>query len=328
MENPLYVSTQKGLFTIRQSTFGSWRYPVSSADSTHFLTLSGSTDLLIGGNRKGLFLSMDGGSSWKKSGPRKEPTHIRAVRVIPQKGGDDLILAGTQPAGIFISSDQGRSWQICPEVAELRDQYQWNLPYAADAGCVRGFANRGSKLYAAVEQGGVLEADLSVKKWSLAFGSKGDPGHPPQDGEIHPDIHDLFIDPNSPDILYAATGGGLYRSYAVNSPWERVHPAYCRALWIHPNRDDHLVLGSAAGPDKMGEIEESVDGGESWQKQHESLSTPWQNTMVEQFQGNHSHLIALLSTGRLITSSLSEDPWKNLISRDLKAQAIFLLRRK
>ena len=313
MEYLLFAASREGLHTMEQTEDGMWRNPRLLSHPASLRALTGQGQLLVGGGRTGIYRSKNGGNDWQAVEPLPYPEQIRALELILSSAKSPLILAGTQPAGILRSEDRGISWQPSPEVAALRDDRGWNLPYAPEAGCVHGFTNRSGKLYAAVEQGGVLTAERAGSKWRLVPGSSGDPHTPPGPGDVHPDVHDLFSDPNYPERIYAATGGGLYRSPAENAPWEKIHPAYCRALWIDPDNSDHLVLGSAAGPDREGRIEQSRNAGVTWKTQEAGLEeTPWRNKMVEKFLSSRGRLTALLSSGSLLTVSLKDWQWAPL----------------
>jgi hypothetical protein len=83
-------------------------------------------------------------------------------------GRDSVTLefAGIEPAAIFVSGDGGQSWQEQPG-GRLRKEHGWYLPYSPEAGCVWSSAFHGSRIYAAVEQGGLLRSDLGrTLKWS------------------------------------------------------------------------------------------------------------------------------------------------------------------
>jgi len=321
----LFAASREGLHVINQTEAGRWKNPRFLSKPAPLRALSGQGQLLVGGGKRGLYRSQDGGNNWQAVDHPHSPAHIRSLEIIVDSADNPLFLAGTQPADILRSEDFGSSWQKSPEVAALRDDLGWYLPYAPEAGCVRGFTNRAGKLYAAVEQGGVLTAERSESKWGLEPGSSGDPHTGPKPGEVHPDVHDLFSDPNYPERIYAATGGGLYCSSAKNAPWEQIHPAYCRALWINPHNSDHLVLGSAAGPDREGRIEQSWNAGVTWKRQQAGLETPWRNKMVEKFLSSRGRLIALLSSGSLLTASLKDWQWAPLTGLNGDIQEIFLL---
>ena len=107
----------------------------------------------------------------------------------------------------------GRSGVPHEEVAHPRDGHHWFLPYSPEAGCVRGFAVHGERVYAAAEVGGVVRSDDGGQTWRLAHGSDGQPAFgEPRWPLVHPDVHSIEVHPSSPDLVLAATGGGLYRS--------------------------------------------------------------------------------------------------------------------
>ena len=157
----------------------------------------------------------------------------------------------------------GKSWRACAEVTQLRDKFKWSLPYSPEAGCVRGFAFHGSRAYAAVEVGGVLRSDDNGETWQLAEGSDGNPSFEgPPEPFIYPDVHSIEVHPSSPDLVYAPTGGGFYRSNDGGKTWKLFYDCYCRAVWVDPLDPEHFILGPADYVNSNGRIEESRDGGQ------------------------------------------------------------------
>ena len=65
--------------------------------------------------------------------------------------------------------------------------------------------------------------------------------------------------------------GLLFMGVAMITPgdggaaWALLYPCYCRAAWVDPADAAHIVLGPADGVSRGGRIEESRDGGQSWQ---------------------------------------------------------------
>lgn len=280
-----------------------------------FLSLAGTRKALFAGTPEGMRCSYDQGASWETINEGLAIPHIRSVGLwlTPNRS---TLFAGTQPAGIFYSGRRGDRWYPCPEVMSLREQYGWRLPYAPEAGCVRGFAFQGDVGYAAVEQGGMLITRDGGEVWELAEGSSGDPDFPGGSGYIHSDVHDVTLDPQNQKRIYAPTGGGLYRSEDQGASWERLHPAYCRAVWIDPDRSDRLVLGTAAGPDRGGEVLESRDRGGSWEPVHAGIKAPWPSAMVESFATSGSDLLALLSHGALLGARRDDLDWREIFPAD------------
>ena len=136
---------------------------------------------------------------------------------------------------------------------------------------MRGFAiaesgpNRG-RMYAAVEVGGVLVSDDSGETWHLVEGSDGKPDLSREFGTmVHADVHSITVHPTSCEIITAATGGGLFRSADGGATWKNLYPCYIRAMWVDPEDPQHMIAGPADGVSRNGRIEESFDGGWTWQ---------------------------------------------------------------
>ena len=199
-------------------------------------------------------------------------------------------------------------------MARLRDQHGWSLPYSIEAGCVRGLAFHGTRAYAACEVGGVLRSDDSGETWRLADGSSGDPEpyYPPVPC-VCPDVHSIRIHPSSPDLVFAVTGGGLYRSRDGGKTWTLLYRCYCRDVWIDPADAEHIVLGPAELVDTDGRIEESRDGGQTWRSASAGLAAPWPHHMVERFAPIGDELLAVLSNGTLIAAPVSTLQWQRIL---------------
>jgi photosystem II stability/assembly factor-like uncharacterized protein len=240
-----------------------------------------------------------------------EKAHIRYLSTYP--GGDDRVLAGTEPAEIYISTDGGDTWRDCPEVAAMREKYDWRLPYSPEAGCVRGFAFHGSRAYAAVEDGCVLISNNSGETWRLAEGSSGGSDHSPPMGSVHSDVHSIEAHPSSGDLVLAPTGGGLFLSKDGGASWDNLYRCYTRAAWQDPQDPDHTIFGPATAVDRGGRIEESKDGGKTWVDSSQGLDTPWKEHMVERFLQVGEDLLVVLSNGELATANLRNLQWEMIL---------------
>jgi photosystem II stability/assembly factor-like uncharacterized protein len=272
---------------------------------------------LVAGSREGTVRSDDGGQTWQEI---LDGLDIRYVRWLGM--GENRVLAGTEPAGIFYSDDH--TWLPCPEVATLRDRFHWFLPYSPEAGCVRGFAFHGDRGYAAVEVGGVLRSDDAGSHWRLAGGSSGEPvfGAPPP-GMVHPDVHSVATHPFSPDLVFAATAGGFFRSDDGGDSWSVSHEgSYCRAFWVDPGDPDHVVLGPADDVSRNGRIEETRDGGRSWALRSDGLDLPWPRAMIERFAQVGDDIFAMTSGGRLFVDSPEELCWTQILQDAGEVRAI------
>jgi len=310
MTDPIFFATDNGLTTGRFEA-GRLSYGPLLLEGTAITAVAVASETIVAGTRTGIRLSSDRGDSWRE--PHKSPAipHIRWLLAHPDRPG--FVFAGTEPAGIFVSADAGLTWTGRPEVEALRDEHGWWLPYSPESGCVRGFAFHGDRGYAAVEVGGVLRTDDGGATWNLAPGSSGDPQfREPPAGYIHADVHSVETHPSSPDLVFAATNAGLYRSRDGGGTFQRINAdGYTRAVWIDPQNPDHIASGPAASVGRSGTVVESVDGGETWEPLTGGLDTPWPNTMVERFHGlAGSRLAAVLDDGRLFICNLGTRRWE------------------
>jgi photosystem II stability/assembly factor-like uncharacterized protein len=311
MQNRLLLATSHGL-VMAERNVDDWRTVAHTLTGRRVTSVIAREGVILAGTEDGVFRSDDSGGAWREASVGLTTRYVRWLAYHPDIS--DLEFAGTEPAGIFVSRDGAETWRECPEVAQLRDAHHWSLPYSPRAGCVRGFAFHASRIYAAVEVGGVLRSDDGGETWDLAAGSDGNPdlGGPPEP-LVYPDAHSIEVHPSSPDLVHAVTGGGYYRSTDGGKTWTCLYDCYCRAAWLDPNDSDHLGLGPADNVDSMGRIEETHDGGHTWTLASTGLKTPWRNHMVERFAQAGDELMAVLSNGELLAAAPRTLQWRRIL---------------
>lgn len=309
--NKLILATEQGV-VISEREGDHWAVSTRGLTDQHVTSVIAREGVILAGTESGIFRSDDEGQTWEEKSNGLTAPHVRWMAYHPNIS--DLEFAGTEPANIFVSHDGGDSWRACPEVAQLRDQFEWSLPYSPEAGCVRGFAFHGWRVYAAVEVGGVLISNNKGETWRLAEGSDGNPNlEGPPEPFVYPDVHSLEVHPSSVDLVYAPTGGGFYRSMDGGKTWKLFYDCYCRAVWVNPRDPDHIILGPADHVDANGRIEESHDGGQSWSLASNGLKVPWRRGMVERFFQADDELFAVLSNGQLFSAPLSNLEWQRVL---------------
>jgi photosystem II stability/assembly factor-like uncharacterized protein len=283
-----------------------WRVVQRALMGNYTTSLTAHGQHVLVGTRDGIYRSDDWGDSWRAAHNGLTVRYIRWLAAPLDQ--PERIYAGSEPAGIFISVDGGSSWRGNPQVEDLRDSHGWYLPYSPEAGCVRGFAFSGERTYAAVEVGGALVSEDSGSTWGYADQTAA------SENKIHPDVHSIESHPATESLVAAPTGGGFYFSSDGGSTWENRYPQnYCRALWWDVEDADHMLLGSADWVDRNGRIEESWDGGRTWNSASISLDIPWHRHMVERFLQAGDDLLAVLSNGEVWITSLEEIKWKRIL---------------
>lgn len=324
MEGRYAVATRDSIVLVERS--GTWQESGRSLTGHQVTALIAREGVILAGTTTGVFRSNDGGSTWDEASGGMEPRHVRWMAYHPDIS--DREFAGTEPAALFISRDGAGSWRGCPEVPALRDRLGWFLPYSPEAGCVRGFAFHGNRVYAAVEVGGVLRSDDTGETWRLAGGSTGEPSFDiPPAPLIYSDVHSVVAHPSSPDYVLAATGEGLYQSEDGGDTWKAKYAgSYCRAVWVDPDDLDHIILSPADSvARKNSRIEESRDGGETWEPAWDGLDLPWPNTMVERFVQIGDDLWAITNDGRLYLTPVASLVWRRILPEITGITAIALV---
>jgi photosystem II stability/assembly factor-like uncharacterized protein len=309
MRDILVVGTKEGVI-IAHHEGDAWKQVRRSLTARQVNSVSAQDSSILAGTTEGVFRSDDLGQSWRIASQGLSVPKVRWVAHNPD--GSGKVLAGTEPAAIFLSRDGGATWSERPEVAVLRGEHGWYLPYSPEAGCVRGFAFHADRVYAAVEQGGLLRSDDAGETWQLVKGSDGIPRTPPE-GFIHPDVHSVTVHSSSPDLVFAPTGGGLYASRDGGASWKEMYDCYCRAVWWDAANTERLVFGPADSVDRVGRIEASDDGGRTWETASEGLDVPWARHMVERFLQVEYELFAVLSNGKLLAAPLASLQWTGIL---------------
>ncbi|MEX0788560.1 MAG: YCF48-related protein [Anaerolineales bacterium] len=308
MAHDLWAATGDGVVHFIRSDDG-WTEAEHSLAGHDVTCITAQGEGLLAGTLSGVFRSEDGGSHWQESSRGLTRRHLRWLEFHPKVEG--LALAGTEPAAIFHTEDSGLTWRESPEITQLQQAGGWFLPYSPESGCIRGLAFHGQRAYAAAEVGGALRSDDAGRSWRLTEGSQGKAEFErPPEPFIHPDVHSVVTHASSAARVYAPTGDGFYLTDDGGRRWRMRYDAYCRAVWVDPADPGHLLLGPADNVDANGRIEETHDGGATWQMASEGVRVPWRNHMVERFRQVDDEILAVLSNGKVLSSSLSSIVWR------------------
>ena len=163
-------------------------------------------DFYSGGAGSGLYKSSDGGNTWTEltNGlPEGEKGRI-AIRVSPVDGQTVFALVESEHTALYLSRDKGESWtpvNNSPLVRERPFYFALIVPDPVDT----------FRLYKPGENLNV--SDDGGRKFTSASHAGG---------QIHADVHAVWISAKDHNFLYAGTDGGAYRSNDRGSSWQHL----------------------------------------------------------------------------------------------------------
>lgn len=291
----LFASTTQGVFRVNPETGIVARLgPLET--STEALAAAGNTIVaavtpdyglpmrnpLRPASHRGIVRSVDGGFNWQSPEGALAGQQVTALAAIA--GG--ALAAGADPAEVLISQDGGATWRQGQSLRELPGYAEWSYPLAPHTPHVMLIVphpTRAETVYAGIEVGGIVRSDDLGDTWRVVGAQRG--------SAVHPDIHGLAICPASPDVVYASTPHGVYRSDDGGDHWQHriagLDQLYCRPIVVHQTDPDVAVVAATHGASGFfgipaertgGSIYRTVDGGQHWQKVSEGLPMPMQPT--------------------------------------------------
>ena len=132
------------------------------------------------------------------------------------------LLLGAAGGGIWESANTGATWtprtDQMPSLAIGAIAFDSTQPTRVYAGSGEGnfYANLGA---------GVYKSTNSGTTWSLVASASF----------VGVGFYDLIVDPQKPNVLYAATTNGFYRSNNSGVSWSLKRPGRCWDISVHPN---------------------------------------------------------------------------------------------
>jgi photosystem II stability/assembly factor-like uncharacterized protein len=316
------VGTIQGVVCIERDAEGSgWHVAWRSLTDKHIHALLIDPDsgtIFAGANHGSVFASDDGGHTWepRDAGLTEDDVYSLART---KWHGNTRVFAGTEPAHLFVSDDLGRHWSELPALRSV-DTSKWMFPappHIAHTKHINFHPQDPQTLLIGIEVGGLLKSTDAGRTFQAIPG-------------MDDDVHRIVINPLNPDLIYIATGVGLYVSADGGKTWEqrtdRQHEigGYPDLLVLHPRQPELMFVASAQkGPGSWfqehyagSRISKSSDGGRTWQAVchgfPDRLRTAFEAMCLEDW-GDSFSLWAATATGEVWCSDDGGEHWAEVI---------------
>jgi photosystem II stability/assembly factor-like uncharacterized protein len=158
-------------------------------------------DLTSGGPGSGLYVSRDGGDTWKQLKESGLPDGIWGkvgVAVAPSNGNRVYALIEAEHGGLFRSNNGGESWELASGDRAIRQRAWYYTTLTVNP------ANQEEVWFPQVPMLRTIDGGKTLQY---------------MDGFHHGDHHDLWIDPKNPRRLIAANDGGIDISLNAGQTW-------------------------------------------------------------------------------------------------------------
>jgi photosystem II stability/assembly factor-like uncharacterized protein len=265
----------------------------------------------------GVYVSDDGGDSWRESSVGPADRRVLALAVSPsdQRAGTSVAYAGTEPSNLYRSEDSGRSWERVPALRELPSEPEWSFPGRPWTHHVRTIALHPTDpdwLLVGIELGGVMRSLDGGASWA---------DHNPQ---AHSDAHRLLTHPLAPERVYEAAGQGIAVSEDRGTSWKALEAGldrrYAWAAALDPDDPDLWYVAVSRSPfaahgDGDGEARLVRSSGDGWVAVDEWGDAPELRRMpyaLTALPGRPGALLAGLRGGTLLLTEDRGESWTRL----------------
>ena len=208
-----------------------------------------------GGPGAGIFVTRNGGSSWKRLAGTKHWRYVPSIAISP--GDPNLLLVavadpeGPEGGGVYRSINGGRSWTSVVQGSSLTPssiQFQPKSKTRVLLSMRRGLFPTGETQVNVSDDAGLT--------WRKASGI----------GTTQFTRYELAFARSNPDVVYALSNEGLYRSTDGGESFvqrsQRIDigvVSWAGMLWVSPDDPDLLLAGGVS-------LARSTDGGSKWNR--------------------------------------------------------------
>jgi photosystem II stability/assembly factor-like uncharacterized protein len=257
--NILYVATNDAVYKSRDGG-GTWeKFPSFSARRVTTVAIDPKLPATIYAGTMGdaVYKSPDGGQHWlpHNVGLKEHVSFVNQFVFHPSL--TENIYAATT-VGAYYTKDAAREWEermngmkevhIVTSIAINR--HDPSILYGGTTGGMYR-TDDGARTWKKINSGLIPETELMA---SMALG-----------------VNAIEIDPLNPDIVYAGTTKGLFRTANKGEQWERIGltlpDPFVSSIVIHPTEPSTVYVGGPQG------VWKSTDSGKTWQANNQGLAT-------------------------------------------------------